>query len=135
MIGVFNSAKNSKSEVKSTGIGYRDDLGFGLKYGIELGGWIDIAGQGRSSSGYGSYQIGLEAGDSTLARVMVGPAFITTPDSYLGGYFQMTEDFFLGIKGKNGNIIGVKYKHFSSGGLEQPNVGRDLAGVEASIPF
>lgn len=135
MAGVFMSGEESLAETKFVNIGHRDDLAIGLSYQYEFGGWVDVAGKGRRSSAYVAYQVGVEAGESTLARVMVGPALITHPDVYLGGPFEFTEDFFLGLRGKNGNIVGVKYKHFSSGGLYQPNVGRDLLGVEASIKF
>lgn len=134
-VGIANSGKNSHAETKFLNVGNRGDLGLGLSYQLEAGGWVDIAGGGRSSSGYGAYQLGVETDGALFARVMAGPALITTPDAYLGGHFQMTEDFYIGLRGHNNNTIGILYKHFSSGGLEQPNVGRDLAGVSVSIPF
>lgn len=135
MAGVFNSGKSSLSETKLINFGYRNELGFGFSYQFEGGGWADRVGQGRSSSGYVATQLGVQAGDSLISRLMIGPAIITSPDDYLGGYFQFTEDFFVGITGKSGNTVGVKYKHFSSAGIEMPNVGRDFFGFEASIPF
>lgn len=136
MLGVFNSAQKSKVETKFLNIGHRSDLGFGLSQQIEAGGWIDSAGGGRGSSGYGAYQIGVETDTEVQGRVMFGPAIITSPDIYLGGIFpQFTEDFYIGIKGHDGNTVGVKYKHISSAGLCSPNMGRDFAGVEIGIPF
>lgn len=135
MIGIANSGKNSHAETKFVNVGHRDSFGFGLTYQYEFGGWVDIAGGGRSSSGYAAYQLGVETDGSVLARVMTGPAIITTPDSYLGGVFQFSEDFYIGLKGSNGNTVGILYKHFSSAGLETPNYGRDFAGFQVSIPF
>jgi hypothetical protein len=134
-VGIFNTGKQSISESKFVNVGYRDIWCCGISYQYEAGGWIDRAGNGRKNSGYGAFQMGVEAGDTTIARVMAGPALITTPDSYLGGAFQFTEDFFIGIRGNSRNTVGIKYKHFSSAGLEQPNVGRDYLGAEISIPW
>jgi hypothetical protein len=135
MLGVANSAKASHSETKLISVGNRSKLGLGLIQQYELGAWADRAGYGRKSSAYTAYQVGVEAGESFIGRFMAGPALISTPDSYLGGYFQFSEDLFFGIKGENGNTIGVIYKHFSSAGLETPNVGRDFLGISISIPL
>ncbi len=135
MLGVASSGSNSLSETKFVNIGVRSYLGLGLTRAVEGGAWTDRAGAGRRSSGYVSGLIGVEADGPCTARVMVGPALITTPDAYLGGHFQFTEDFFLGIRGKSDNTVGVHYRHFSSAGIYEPNIGRDFAGVEISIPF
>lgn len=134
-IGVFNSGKDSHAECKFVNVGHREDIGFGLTEQYEVGGWTDSAGNGRSGSAYTAYQLGVQTDGPVYARVMTGPALITSPDSYLGGVFQFTEDFYIGLKGSNGNTVGIKYKHISSAGLEQPNVGRDFAGFEVGIPF
>lgn len=135
MVGVFSSGKHSTSEVKFLNIGHREPLAFGLIHQYELGGWTDTVGGGRKGSAYIAYQIGLEAGDNVFMRVMVGPSMISLPDAYLGGPFELTEDFFIGLRGKSQHSIGFKYKHISSGGVYTPNVGRDLAGIEASLSF
>lgn len=135
MLGVFNSGKSSLSESKLLNLGHREMWGCGLASQYEIGGWSDSAGYGRKSSLYGAYQVGVEAGDSIKARVMFGPALISSPDAYLGGVFQFSEDFFIGLSGSNGNTIGLMYKHFSSAGLEKPNEGRDYAGVSVSLPW
>lgn len=134
-VGIADSGKNSHAETKFVNVGHRADLPFGLTYQVEGGGWVDIAGGGRKSSGYGATQVGVQTDGPVVARVMTGPAIITSPDVYLGGNFQFTEDFYIGIKGPNQNTVGIMYKHFSSAGIEQPNVGRDLAGVQVGIPF
>lgn len=135
MVGVFSSGKSNLAECKLVNFGHRERLPLGLSYQYEGGGWTDVAGNGRKGSLYGAAQLGVQADSTLTARFMAGPALISSPDAYLGGVFQFTEDFFLGIHGDNGNIVGVKYKHISSAGIEQPNVGRDFAGIEVSIPF
>lgn len=130
LLGVFNS-----TGAKFLQVGYRGPIGLGFDYQTELGLWVDPQGNGRVSSGYIATQIGLQAGDLVKVHVFVGPCLITSPDLYLGGVFQFTEDFFIGLSGKNSNTIGVKYKHFSSAGIEMPNLGRDFVGIEVSIPF
>lgn len=134
-VGIANSGKDSHAETKFVNVGHRSPLALGLTYQYELGGWVDIAGDGRKSSGYGAFQLGVETDGPVFARVMAGPALITSPDAYLGGVLNFTEDFFAGLHGPNGNSVGVLYKHISNAGLEPPNVGRDLAGVQISIPF
>lgn len=135
MVGVASSGKDSISETKFINLGFRQPFLLGLSQQVEVGGWVDRAKNGRKGSGYVSWQLGVEAGDTTVARVMVGPALITTPDAYLGGPLEFTEDFYIGIRGRNGNSVGVQYKHFSSGGIYQPNIGRDFLGPQISIPF
>ncbi len=135
MVGVFNSGKKSLSETKFVNLGVRQDIIPGLVQQFEGGGWVDIAGDGRKDSLYGAYQLGVEASHIVTARVMAGPAIVTTPDAMLGGPFAFTEDFFLGIRGDEGATVGLKYKHISNAGLEPPNVGRDFMGVEAAIHF
>lgn len=134
-LGVFNSAKQSHAESKFINVGHRENTILGLTYQYEAGGWTDVAGGGRGGSGYGAVQAGVQTNGPIYARVMTGPALITSPDSYLGGYLNFTEDFYIGLKGPNGNTVGVKYKHISNAGITQPNVGRDFAGVEVSIPW
>ncbi len=134
-VGIASSGASSLAETKLLNIGVRNYLGYGLSRQIECGAWTDRAGNGRLSSGYASVLVGVEADGPLTARVMFGPAFITTQDAYLGGHFQMQEQFYLGIRGKQDNTVGVAYKHFSSAGLYEPNVGRDFATAEISIPF
>lgn len=134
-VGVANSGKNSHAETKFVNVGRRDQFAFGLTYQYEVGGWVDTAGDGRKSSGYGAYQLGVQTDGPVFARVMAGPALVTNPDSYLGGPVAFTEDFYFGLSGNNKNTVGVMYKHISNAGLEQPNIGRDLAGVQISIPW
>jgi Lipid A 3-O-deacylase (PagL) len=132
-VGVFNSGKSSLSETKYTAAGYRTSLGW-FKQDLELGGWIDRV-PGRSGSAYSAYQVGWEVDGPMIMRVMTGPAFISTTDEYLGGHFQLKDDFYLGIKDTEGRTMGVKYNHISSAGIETPNIGRDFFGLEIGLSF
>lgn len=132
-LGVFNSGKSSLSETKFANVGYRIDLGW-FKQQVELGGWIDRV-PGRSGSAYGAYQVGWEVDNGLIARVMTGPAFITTPDDYLGGRLEFKEDLYLGCKDVEGRTFGVKYNHLSSAGIYAPNIGRDFFGLEIGVRF
>lgn len=129
-VGVFNSGKNTLSETKTLTGGYQQDLFSALKTRLVAGAWIDNAGLGKSSSGFAGGQLGYEVNNNGLVGgIFTGPAFITTPDILLGGRFQFVDDLHFGIQDRN-QYIGVFYRHLSSGGLELPNIGRDLLGVE-----
>lgn len=135
-LGMFSNSKPSLANVKFGQIGHREYWALGFFNQYEGGGWVQVNnGDARKSSAYVSDQVGLEAENVAVVRVAVGPAIISTPDSYLGGIFQFHETLFLGLKGTNGNTIGFSYQHFSSAGLETPNVGRDFGGIEATVPF
>jgi hypothetical protein len=133
-LGVFNSGKQSLSEEKFLNVGYRKPLGPFIEQ-AEIGGWTDRAGNGRGGSAYGAYQLGFEVHGPILGRIATGPALITSPDSYLGGVFQFTEDFFAGEEDAQGHSIGFIYKHISSAGIEQPNIGRDQMGFQIGLRF
>jgi hypothetical protein len=133
-VGVFNSGLHSLSEEKFLNVGYRSALG-PLVQQVEVGGFTDRAGNGRSGSAYGAYQVGFEVHGPILGRICTGPALISSPDSYLGGVFQFTEDFYAGEEDTHGHSIGFLYKHISSAGLEQPNIGRDQMGFQIGLRF
>ena len=135
-IGVFNSAKRSLSETKSFTLGIQEDLYGPLKQRVTVGGWIDNGGDGRSGSALVSGQLGFEVNrDGLVAGIFSGPTFITNRDALLGGHFQFMDDLHLGIQDKNSNYIGVMYRHLSSAGIEMPNYGRDVMGLELRFPF
>ena len=68
--------------------------------------------------------------NGTVVSIFTGPALISIPDSYLGGPFQFMSDVHWGVQDMDLNYIGVYYRHISSAGLETPNVGRDIVGLE-----
>jgi hypothetical protein len=135
-VGVFNSGKKSLSETKFVSIGNQEDLWGPFKDRVSLGGWLDNAGGGRSSSALVAGQLGFEVNSNGLVgSLFSGPALISTPDVLLGGHFQFQDNINLGIQDKSGNYIGVEYKHLSSAGLEMPNIGRDSIGLELRMPW
>jgi len=130
-IGVFNSGKNSLSETKTVALGIQEDLWQALKQKFTVGGWLDDAGNGKKNSAFVSGQLGFEVNNNGLVgSVFSGPTLISTPDVLLGGRFQFMDDVHLGIQDHFNNYIGVFYRHLSSAGLEMPNIGRDLVGLE-----
>lgn len=96
---------------------------------LEGGGWFDNSGEpGRKSSALlgGSFGVHVDA-NYAYAQALVGPAYISQPDSALGGPFQFNNDVAFGLKDpKTGATVGINYKHVSSAGLETPNRGRDF---------
>lgn len=130
-IGVFNSAKRSLSETKMLTLGVQEDLWGALKDRGIVGGWLDNAGDGKTSSGLMAGQIGWEVNrDGLLVGIFAGPCLISNTDSLLGGHFQFMDDIHLGIQDRDGNYIGLMYRHISSAGIATPNIGRDIMGVE-----
>lgn len=135
-IGVFESAAGSPTETHILSVGAQFPLTKYFIWQVEGGGWVDTRGDmGRNSSLFFSPSVGLDLNfDLFYVQALIGPALITTTDSYLGGNFQFTEDLGFGIKDKRGLGIGIFYKHFSSGGIESPNVGRDFMSLKVSVP-
>ena len=136
-IGVYKSAELTAAETKIFSLGFRDDLLGPFVYQYEGGIWFDSAGSGRKTSAFFDAGLGIEvrSGDLVL-RSTHGLAFISTPDSYLGGYFpNFNHDLYVGIRDKTGNAIGLSYKHISNAGLMPPNVGRDFITVDLGIPW
>lgn len=130
-IGVFNSGKKSLSETKMLTLGLQGDLIGPLKDRAIVGGWLDNAGHGRSNSAVVGGQIGFEVNSGGLvASIFTGPALISNPDILLGGPFQFMDDLHIGIQDPHGYYIGVMYRHLSSAGIETPNIGLDIIGLE-----
>lgn len=130
-VGVLNSGKKSLSETKMLTLGLQGDLIGPLKDRAVIGGWLDNAGRYRSNSAVVSGQIGFEVNSGGLvAGIFTGPALISNPDALLGGPFQFMDDLHIGIQDRSGYYIGVMYRHLSSAGIEKPNIGRDVVGLE-----
>lgn len=135
-VGVFNSAKDSPTEVKVANIGYRADILAGIYWQFKVGYWGDGSGDNsRHNSAYISSGPGIRVDLAPIElRSGWGLAAITNPDSYLGGYFpQFNGELYLGLRDKWGDGLGIKYEHVSSAGLLQPNLGRDFAALEISL--
>ncbi len=130
-LGAFSTEGYSLSQVKFAKIGLQEDLWYSLKQRFNVGGWLDNRGQGRTSSAFGGYQIGFDVQNDVFeASVFSGPSLISSPDVALGGIAQFNETVFFGIKDKAGETIGMAYNHFSSAGLEMPNMGKDFMCLE-----
>lgn len=130
-IGVFNSAKKSLSETKTFSLGVQEDLWGPLKQRATGGFWLDNSGNGKKDSLFAAGQLGFEVNNNGwLLGIFSGPALISSPDVLLGGPVQFMDDIHLGIQDKGSNYIGFFYRHFSSAGLEMPNIGRDMIGIE-----
>lgn len=135
--GVFKSGESSLAETKLLLIGYENYFyKRNLFFRNELGGFVDVAGNGRRSSFLGGSLLGVNAENSVFyAKGAAGFNLLSSPDSYLGGPIQFTEEVEFGVNGLTHSHVGVFYKHVSSGGVYQPNVGRDFIGATISIPF
>jgi len=130
-VGISNS-----SGTRMGVIGLQEDLWGPIKQRFMVGGWLDNSGNGNSSSPLMGYQLGFEVNNNGLVMgVFSGPTWIGVPDQLLGGMFQFMSDIHLGIQDLHSNYIGVMYRHISSAGIESPNLGRDVIGLEIRYPF
>ena len=135
-LGVFGTRGSSLSQVKFVKLGLQEDLWYSFKERFNVGGWTDSRGDGRSGSGFAGYQVGFEVTNDTFqASIFTGPTLISSPDIALGGILQFNETIFFGIVNKQNETIGIAYNHFSSAGLEAPNLGRDFMGLQIKFPF
>lgn len=137
-IGVARSAEGGYSTTKHLSLS-RQSVSYGMfVQQAELGFWTDAASwQGRKGSVYGDYSVGLETETVTgiYAQALFGPALISTTDAYLGGHLQFNTEAALALKGENGISIGLVYKHLSSAGIFNPNIGRDFLLFRVGVPF
>lgn len=135
-IGVYNSAKYNRAEVKVISLGYQKDSKI-LLYQIEGGYWSDsIISDNRKGSFFGNLSSGIRVTpNSFYVESLWGISLISTLDSMLGGHFQFNQDLGLGVLDKKGKSIGVNYKHMSSAGLYRPNLGRDFFTIKVVIPW
>ena len=134
-VGVFNSAKYSRGEVKVGNLGIRSELYQGIYLQSKVGYFGDGSGDStRKSSGYGSLGLGMLIDLRPVEmRAGYGIAAITTPDGYLGGRFpQFQGELYLGFRDHRGNGLGFQYEHISSAGLCTPNQGRDFLVLQLS---
>lgn len=125
-LGVSNSAPS----MKMLTVSLQEDAWGPLKQKFSVGGWLDSSTTNKSSALVSS-QLGFEVNSNDIiGGVFSGPCILTSTDSLLGGYFQFMSDLHLGIQDRDNNYFGVFYRHISSAGLESPNIGRDVVGIE-----
>jgi len=130
-LGIFNTEGSNLSQVKFGKLGLQEDLWYNLKQRFNVGAWLDSRGGGYTNSAFAGYQVGFQVDNQDYeGSIFFGPSLITNQDIALGGPMQFNASIFFGIKDNGGNTIGFAYNHFSSGGLEMPNLGRDVGGLE-----
>lgn len=135
-VGILSTAEYGPEAAKFISMGYVGDWFGPFIHQYEVGIFADSSGHGRRSSGLGFYSVGVEVNPGyLLLRSMWGVGAITSPDSMLGGWFQLTQDLTLGFKDNKGKAIGLNYKHISSAGIYDPNKGRDFITVVVEIPW
>lgn len=135
-VGIFGSAEYGRAETKVFSLGYEEEWFGPFIHQYELGLFADQGQDGRKSSGFGFYSAGVEVNPGYLViRSLWGVGIITSPDTMLGGNFQFTQDFLVGVRDNKNNMIGLVYKHISSAGLELPNKGRDFLTLQVEIPW
>lgn len=133
---MLGTADYGRAATKVFSLGYEDEWIGPFIHQYEFGLFADASGHDRKSSGFGFYSVGVEVDPGYMVlRSLWGIGLISTPDSMLGGMFQFTQDFLVGLRGKNGNTIGIDYKHISSAGIEIPNKGRDFMTIQVEIPW
>lgn len=120
---------------KVFGVRREEDLFHSLGWATEFGGYVDNGGHGRKSAGVLRLQLGASPGPQTgvFGKAFVGPCFISTPDSQLGGRFpQFCTDVGIGVCDV-WSFMDVGYQHISSAGIRSPNAGRDFLVFELGI--
>lgn len=136
-IGVADSGKESLAETKYLGVGQQLPLFSDfLVTQWEVGAFADNAGHSRKSSAFAFYGLGVHVNaGSVYAQSVFNLGLISTPDAYLGGPFQASEDMGVGLQSKSGASMGLHYKHISSAGIERPNNGRDFLLIQLKVPL
>lgn len=127
----------SKGATKAIFLTYQDHWFGPFIKQYEGGYWADSVGNGRSSSLMGSASFGVNVNAGVVfTQALVGPAYISNPDTILGGPLQFNNDFALGLRDSDtGNTIGFAYKHISSAGIYHPNMGRDFLLLRVGVNF
>lgn len=136
-LGIFSTEGQSLSQVKFGKVGIQNDLTGPLVYRVNGGLWLDNRHDGNLSSGFASTQLGFDVKNEMLEMgIFSGPGLITKADDALGGHFQFNETVFIGVHDPKGDTsVGFAYNHFSSAGLEMPNMGKDFGCLEIKFPF
>lgn len=102
----------------------------------EAGFWADTLGDGRRNAAFGKYQLGIKPGPDVgiYGKAFLGAQLQSSIDTRLGGYFQFSEDFGIGIRDEI-SFIEIGYGHVSSAGIYEPNRGRDFLTLSLGLRF
>lgn len=119
---------------RAVALGYQIPLGMDVFARPEAGYFLDISGGDHLSSWWAGAMLGVQAlsKNGTEIHIGVGPAYLENPDGILGGHFQFTPEFGIGISSED-VYIGVAWKHLSSAGFEMPNIGRDFITLQLRL--
>jgi len=124
------------SQVKMFSAGYQSPLLYIFEQKWEAGLWSDTVGNGRKSSGFGGWSMGVEPKLGTFyVHSFWGLIGITSTDTMLSTNFQFMQDLGIGVRDARGVSLGAGYKHISNAGIKQPNRGRDFFFAQLQIPF
>ena len=118
---------------RSAAIGYQYNFKHDFFIRPEVGWFMDNSGNGKTSF-WAAPLLGVSA-LSTVGpelHVALGPGYLQHPDEILGGHFQFSLEGGVGITSKNA-YVGLAWKHLSSGGITQPNRGRDFIMVQLRL--
>lgn len=134
----LGATSNSVADGKVTffNASYERPLTSILDQKYEGGVWTDMLGEGRKSSGYANYSVGIKVEPGVFyAQAYVGVALITHPDTQLGSHGQFTHDIGFGFQDAKKKAMGLNIKHISNAGLKKPNIGRNFVQLEVKIPL
>jgi hypothetical protein len=126
--GIFNETPFER--VASLGEQFNVSDNFFLRPEV---GYFNANNIGQSSAWYSALlgvQVNTQSGLNT--HLAIGPSYLQTPDTILGGPFQFSSEIGLGLQDKVMNI-GVAFKHLSSAGIELPNSGRDFIVLQLGL--
>ena len=94
----------------------------------------DPAGGGQKSSFILTDRFGVRAlaKSGIELHIAFGPSYLVTPDTVLGGHFQFSLEG--GLCTNDGKeAICLNWDHYSSAGIEMPNLGRDFIVLQWRI--
>lgn len=100
---------------------------------LELGGYLELPSNTRSSSAFASYELGIRVNTPYMyAESLHGLGLITNHDELLGGRFQFFHDLSMGLRNSYSHI-GIGIKHISSAGIHKPNIGRNYIFIRMGV--
>lgn len=129
------SPSKDLDSVTGLSIGVQEKILFAA-YKLE-GGIILDKRPGGADMGFASASIGVEpkTGDFYV-NLFQGVGVVSGTDAYLGGHLQFFLDAGAGIQDPNTGVkLGVHGKHISNAGLTTVNRGKDMIGLQVSVPF
>ena len=110
-------------------VGYEHDFSHPVALVAECGGMFEGENIGTCSI---VPSIKVQTLSGLVARVGVGPGFVTATDSRLSSIFEFHIQGFFGLE-QDGWQVGILGDHFSNAGLVLPNLGRDFVGLGVGI--